>query len=63
MYILTIYGRETDGAYSVKNEHQEDILFWTLDAIGGSQILGPSQFSTSDIAIHDPTDPVQIQQG
>ena len=27
MYILTIYGRETDGAYSVKNEHQEDILY------------------------------------
>ena len=27
MYILTIYGRETDGAYSVKNEFEEDILY------------------------------------
>lgn len=27
MYILTIYGKETSGAYSVKNELQEDILY------------------------------------
>ena len=27
MYILTIYGRETDGAYSVKNEYEEDVLY------------------------------------
>jgi len=27
MYILTILGKETEGAYSVKNEHEEDILY------------------------------------
>ena len=32
MYILTIYGRETDGAYSVKNENEEDIFEQEDDA-------------------------------
>jgi len=27
MYILTILGKETEGAYSVKNEFDEDILY------------------------------------
>ena len=27
MYILTIYGKETDGAYSVENEDGEQILY------------------------------------
>ena len=27
MYIITIYQKESDGAYSVKNEFDEDILY------------------------------------
>ena len=27
MYILTIHGKETEGAYSVKNEYGEQILY------------------------------------
>jgi len=27
MYILTVLGKEAEGAYSVKNEHEEDILY------------------------------------
>lgn len=42
MYILTVYGKETEGAYSVRDDEGEDILYLFLeedDAIRYSMML------------------------
>ena len=57
MYILTVYGKETEGAYSVEADDGEDILYLFEDeddAIRYAMMLEEEDFPTMHVIEIDP---------